>query len=153
MPDKLAAALGIIADVARNPAFAADELERARKEALDGLEVAYGDPGQVAAFATAPVTYAGTSFAHAAGGTPSSLKRLTRDDLAALPRRYWRPDRAVLVLTGDITPEAGFALADRRSATGRSRPTRRRRRPAARRAPRRATSPSTCPASARPRWR
>jgi zinc protease len=24
---------------------------------------------------------------------------------------HWRPDRAVLVLTGDITPEAGFALA------------------------------------------
>jgi zinc protease len=111
MPDKLAAALGIVADVARNPAFAPEELERARKEALDGFDVAYGDPGQVASFATAPVTYAGTSFAHAAGGTPSSVKRLTRDDLVRFHQTNWRPDRAVLVLTGDIAPEAGFALA------------------------------------------
>jgi zinc protease len=111
MPDKLPAALGIVADVARNPTFAPAELERARKEQLDGLEVAYGEPGQVAAYATAPVTYAGTSFAHAAGGTPSSLKRLTRDDLVRFHQANWRPDRAILVLTGDITPDEGFALA------------------------------------------
>ena len=111
MPAKLPDALAIMADVAHQPAFAADELERARKEALDELQVAYGDPGQVAAFANAPVVYAGTSFAHAADGTPSSLKRLARDDLARFHDRYWRPDNAILVLTGDITPDDGFALA------------------------------------------
>ncbi len=113
MPAKLPASLAIMADVARNPAFAADELERSRKEAFDDLEVAYGEPGQVAAFADAPVVYAGTPFAHAAGGTPASLKRLTRDDLAHFHDRYWRPDNAILVLTGDITPDEGFALADK----------------------------------------
>jgi zinc protease len=111
MPDKLASALAIMADVARDPAFAADELERARKQQLDDLDVAYGDPGQVAGFATAPVVYAGTSFAHAAGGTPASLKRLSRDDLVRFHDRNWRPDNAILVLTGDITPEQGFAMA------------------------------------------
>ncbi len=113
MPAKLPAALAIAADVARNPVFAADELSRARKQALDDLDVAYGDPGQVAASATAPVVYAGTSFAHAASGTPESLARLTRDDLARFHAEYWRPDNAILVLTGDITPAAGFALAER----------------------------------------
>jgi zinc protease len=111
MPDKLPAALAIVADVARAPAFAADELERARKQALDDLDVNYGEPGQVATFATAPVVYAGTSFAHAADGTPSSLKRITREDLAAYHDRYWRPDNAMLVLTGDVSPEDGFAIA------------------------------------------
>ncbi|HLY78716.1 MAG TPA: pitrilysin family protein, partial [Caulobacteraceae bacterium] len=111
MPAKLPSALAIMADVAHQPTFAADELERARKEALDDLEVAYGEPGQVAGFANAPVVYAGTSFAHAADGTPASLKRLTREDLAQFHDRYWRPDNAILVLTGDIAPEDGFALA------------------------------------------
>ncbi|HEX3918621.1 MAG TPA: pitrilysin family protein [Caulobacteraceae bacterium] len=113
MPDKLTAALAIVADVARHPTFAAEELDRARKESLDDLDVAYGDPGQVAANATAPVVYAGTSFAHAADGTPASLKRLTPADLKAFHDRYWRPDNAILVLTGDITPEQGFAMAER----------------------------------------
>jgi zinc protease len=111
MPAKLPSALAIMADVARSPAFAVDELERARKQALDDLDVAYGEPGQVSGFANAPVVYAGTSFAHAADGTPSSLKRLTRDDLARFHDRYWRPDNAILVLTGDITPDQGFAIA------------------------------------------
>jgi zinc protease len=111
MPDKLPAALAIMADVARRPAFAPDELDRARKQALDDLDVAYGDPGQVAANATAPVVYGGTAFAHAAAGTPASLARLTRDDLVRFHDDYWRPDNAILVLTGDITPEQGYAMA------------------------------------------
>jgi zinc protease len=113
MPAQLPGALGIMADVAENPVFAPDELERARKQALDSLQVALGDPGQVAAFATAPVVYAGTPYAHAADGTPQSLKRVTKLDLEAFHSAYWRPDNAILVLTGDIAPEAGFALAER----------------------------------------
>ena len=42
MPDKAPAALAIMADVAKNPAFAAEELERQRQQALDGLQVAGG---------------------------------------------------------------------------------------------------------------
>jgi zinc protease len=113
MPGKLPAALAIMADVARNPAYAADELERARKEALGDLDVSDGDPAQVAAFATAPVVYAGTSFAHAADGSKGSLTRIARADLAAFHDRYWRPDNAILTLTGDITPDQGFALAEK----------------------------------------
>ena len=112
MPSRLPTALAIIADLSRHPAFAQDELDRARKQQLDDLEVAYGDPGQVAGFATAAVVYAGTPFAHTEGGDPVSLKRLTRNDLVRFHDTYWRPDNAILVLTGDITPEAGFAMAE-----------------------------------------
>ena len=64
----------------------------------------------------------------------------------------WRPDKAILVLTGDITPEQGFALAEQAFGDWP--------RPAEPPPPppgghpngaRRATSPSTCPASARRR--
>ncbi len=116
MPGNLAPAMAIMADVARNPAFAQGELDRVRTQALDGLSVAFTRPGSVAGFATAPVIHAGSPFGHVAGGTPSSLKRIARDDLAALHAAYWRPDNAVLILTGDLTPEEGFALA--RSAYG-----------------------------------
>ena len=60
--------------------------------------------------ATAPVVYAGTPFGHAANGDPASLKRLTAADLARFHAAYWRPDNAVLVLTGDLSPAEGFAL-------------------------------------------
>jgi zinc protease len=113
MPDKLDAGMAIMADVARNPAFAADELERQRAQSLDGLRVAYQEPGQVAAYAAAPVVFGGTPFGHVATGTPGSIARLKPADLAALHATWYRPDNSVLVLTGDITPEQGFALAEK----------------------------------------
>ncbi len=112
MPDKLPAALAIMADVARNPAFAQEELERQRTQALDGLSVAYQSPGQLAAFAASPVVFSGTAFGQVATGTPASIAKLTTADLAKLHAASFRPDNAILVLTGDITPQAGFALAE-----------------------------------------
>ena len=106
-------AMAIMADVAENPAFSASELERVRTETLDGLSVAYQRPGSLASFATAPVLYAGSAYGHVAGGTPGSLPKIKRTDLAKTHAAYWRPDNAVLVLTGDLTPEAGFALAEK----------------------------------------
>lgn len=112
MPDKLKDAMAIMADVAKNPAFAAEELERQREQALDGLRVAYQQPGSVAGFAAAPVVFAGTPFGHVAQGTPQSLAKLKPADLARLHSTWFRPDNAVLVLTGDISADQGFALAE-----------------------------------------
>ena len=113
MPDKMPAALAIMADVAMHPAFAAEELDRQREQALDGLRVAYEQPGSVAGFAAAPVIYGGTPFGHAVSGTPDSLPKLKPADLAKLHGAWFRPDNAILVLTGDITAEQGFALAEK----------------------------------------
>lgn len=108
-----APAMAIMADVAENPAFATAELDRVRAETLDSLSVAYQRPGSLAGFATAPVLYAGSAYGHVAGGTPGSLPKIKRTDLAKTHAAYWRPDNAVLVLTGNLTPEAGFALAEK----------------------------------------
>ena len=113
MPSNLAAAMAIMADVAQNPAFAPEELERQRAKSLDGLSVSYEQPGALAGFAVGPVLFAGTAFGHAPDGTPNSLARLAVADLAKLHHRYYRPDNTVLVLTGDISPDKGFALAEK----------------------------------------
>ncbi|MDB5476098.1 MAG: peptidase family [Phenylobacterium sp.] len=112
MPDKLTTALPIMADVTRNPAFAAEELDRQRQLALDNLQVAYQSPGQVASYAAGPVIFAGTPFGHVANGTPDSLAKLKPADLAAMHGAWFRPDNAILVFTGDIAPEQAFALAE-----------------------------------------
>ena len=97
-----------------NPAFAAEELERQRQQALDGLRGRLqparlaGRPGR-----RRRVVYGGTPYGHRSSGTPASLQGLTRADLARFHAAWWRPDNAVLVLTGDITPEQGFALAEK----------------------------------------
>jgi zinc protease len=117
MPNNLTPALAIMADVAEHPVFAANELERVRKETLDDLEVNYQRPGSVAGYVTAPVVYAGTPFGHVANGTPASIKRLSRADLVTFHAANWRPDNAILVITGPLTAEEGFVYAEKAFGT------------------------------------
>ncbi len=111
--DQLDPAMAVFADVARNPAFAAEELERARRQSLDELEVAMSDPGELAAFAAARLVYGASPYGAPLGGTQTSLAAITAADVSAYHRAAWRPDNATLILTGDLTAEEGFALAQK----------------------------------------
>ncbi len=109
--DRANDAFTVFADVARNPAFAEAELARARQQALDGLQVALSQPGSIAGFAMTRAIYGDAPY----GGVPSpaSLSAITPADATSFHRTYWRPDNAVLVITGDVSVETGFALAER----------------------------------------
>jgi len=110
---KLDAALALVAEVAREPVFAADEIERVRTQTLDALKVAYASPGTLAGLVAERLAYGNGAYGHPASGTPESLPRIARDDLVAAHRRTFRPDNAVLILAGDVTPDAGLAMARR----------------------------------------
>ena len=105
-------ALPVLADVVRHPAFAQDELDRLRAQKLDDLTVAMQEPGALAGRAAARLVFGEGPYGHPADGSPGSLSRITRADVTAQYARLYRPDQAVLVLTGDIEPEAGFAMAE-----------------------------------------
>jgi zinc protease len=105
--------LPILADVVRRPIFAQTELDRLRKQQLDDLSVATQEPGALAAMAMAPVVFASGPYGHPEEGSPQSLARITREAVIRQYEALYRPDDAILVLTGDIDPEQGFALAQR----------------------------------------
>jgi zinc protease len=108
--DKAAAAFAIMADVVRNPAFAAEEVERARQETLDNLMVGMRQPSTIAQKAITRLMFGPAPY----GSTPSpaSVAGITQDDIAAFHAARWRPDQAILVIAGDVTSEEGFALAE-----------------------------------------
>ncbi|QSX77783.1 M16 family metallopeptidase [Agrilutibacter solisilvae] len=110
--DRLKDALPIFADVVRVPTFAAEEVARQRQQALDELTVTLRNPGALASIAANRTIYGDAPYGRMAGGTPASLAKLNAEQLQAYHRTWWRPDNAVLVLAGDITPEQGFALAE-----------------------------------------
>jgi zinc protease len=110
--DKVAPAMGIMGDVVRNPSLSQDELDRLKSQLIDDLQVAMQQPGSLGGWVTARALYGSGAYGHPLGGDPSSLKRITRADVVALHRTWYRPDNAILTLAGDITPEQGFALAE-----------------------------------------
>lgn len=109
--DRAAQAFTVMADVARNPAFAQEELDRAKQEALDGLQVALSSPGAIAGLAMPRAIYGETPYGSVA--SERSLTAITREDMVGFHRTYWRPDNAVLVIAGDVSADEGFAIAER----------------------------------------
>ena len=106
-------ALPIFALVARRPTFAPAELERQRLQALDDLKVSMADPSALAGFAAARAVYGAAPYGAPVDGAPQSLAALTPKDEIAFHQAWWRPDLTTLVLSGDLTPEEGFAAAQR----------------------------------------
>ncbi len=110
--DQLAPAMDILADVAQNPVFAADELERARAQAIDAANVQMKDPMALAGMVASNTVFGAAPYGHVLEGTPASLKAITRDAVTGAYARSWRPGDTTLVMVGDITPAAARALAE-----------------------------------------
>lgn len=108
---RLDEALALMADVLRRPLLAADELERARAQVLDGLRVTWNNPGELAAL-TLRRAYWG-AVPHGAVAPAAAVQRLQRGDVLAFQRAWVQPARVALVLAGDVAPDHGLALAQR----------------------------------------
>ena len=107
----LAPALALLTDVVRHPALAADELERARAQAIDAVGVETSSPPQLAALVANRLVFGDGAYGAPVEGTPASLAAITRADLAASYASTWTPGRTALVLVGDITPARALSLA------------------------------------------
>ncbi len=111
MSDKADAALAILADVVEHPVFKQEEIDRLKKQRLDGLRVALEQPGAVATFAAERVVFGDGEYGHSINGTIESVQAMHRDDIVRLYKKYYVPANAALVLVGDLTPEQGQAYA------------------------------------------
>ncbi|HET7712433.1 MAG TPA: pitrilysin family protein [Thermoanaerobaculia bacterium] len=113
LKSNFAEALRYVADAARNPAFGQGELDRLRDQNIDALQVALEEPRTVANFVAMRVIFGPSAYGHNLGGTPESLRRISRADVAAFHRAYFRPDNALLIVAGDIEPATAFEEAER----------------------------------------
>ena len=109
--DQAAPALAILADVARNPVFAPEEIERARAQTIDGVQVAIKNPSQLAGLVAARAVLGNAPYAHPLSGTSTSLKAITRGDIQTAYGMTWLPEQTTLILVGDVTPAAAKTLA------------------------------------------
>ena len=109
--DRIAPALAVMADVARHPAFAPAEIERARTQAIDDAAIALTDPKAIARMTATKAVFGDTVYGHVASGTPKSLKAITRADVERAYAAGASPTGATLIMTGDIDLDGAVALA------------------------------------------
>jgi zinc protease len=98
------AALGLLADIALQPAFAEDQVSRARDDQLAAIDRQRDDIFQFTGQALREALYPAHPMRFNLDGTRESVEALTRDDLAAYHRALAVPSNMVLAVYGDIDP-------------------------------------------------
>jgi zinc protease len=111
--DSLDLALEMVSDLARNPSFAQEEIDRQKQQILSGLKVSYEDPDYVAGVVFDRLVYGFHPYGRPDSGTPQSIASITRDDLASYHKKWFGPNNAILAIVGDVKPEEAFAGAER----------------------------------------
>jgi len=101
---KLDSALALMADVALRPAFAAEELERLRKERLTTLLQWHDQPRSIASVMFNQTLF-GTKHPYGlpALGDEKTLRSFGVADLKNFHAAYFRPNNATLIVVGAVT--------------------------------------------------
>src|SRR5256885_11547844 len=97
-------ALEIFADVLQNPAFRPEDLERVRGLKIRGLTQKLAIPGALASDEAARLLYGDEHpFGQPSGGTIETVRGITADDLRKFHDTWYRPNNALISVSGDIT--------------------------------------------------
>jgi zinc protease len=117
MKDSFALALDLVSDLARNPRFAAEEIDRQKQQMFSGLKVSYQDPDYLAAVVFDRLVYGFHPYGRPDSGTPQSIASITRDDLVAFHKGWFGANNAILAIVGDVQQEEAFAGAEKAFGT------------------------------------
>jgi zinc protease len=109
-PD-LPVVLDVLADALRNPVFPADKVEKIRAERITDYQIAENSTASVAARRANQLLYpVGHPYHDHPLGTDSTLRVITREDLAAFHARHYGPNNTIIVLVGDVDPKQATEL-------------------------------------------
>ena len=108
----LGPAFAVLADVVRNPTFPESEIDREKKRHLDALSQQSKNANAVAGRVRSMLAFGPEHpYGRPVQGLPSTVEKITRDDLAAFHASRWKPGSSALVFAGDITLDEAVALA------------------------------------------
>lgn len=109
MSDKLDKALMIMSDAVINPSFSQSEIDLLKSQTLDGLTYNLTQPGFLANYVASAYSYQ----KHPVGGTVSSIKEISRDDILTYYSQKLIPKNSILIFIGDINAEQAKSLSEK----------------------------------------
>jgi predicted Zn-dependent peptidase len=114
MKKDLDTGLGLLDDVLRNPVFPAEEVEKLKKQRIDGIRAAKDQAGGVIRTYYTALLYANHPYGRPAGGDEKSLAAIARDDVVQFHREHYLAGNMIVAVVGDFdTPAMEKLLAAR----------------------------------------
>ena len=115
LSETLPQALDLLAEVLMQPAFKTEDVERIRSVLLTGLLQKKASPAAVAGDQASRLFYgAKHPLGQPRGGTPETLKAITVADLKKFHDTWYRPNGAVIGVSGDVTAAEMQTMLDAR---------------------------------------
>jgi zinc protease len=116
-------AMDLVSDVALHAKFEDSEIGRQKQQLLSNLRVNYDDADYLASAVFERAVYGQHPYGLPSEGTPISVQALSREDVVQFHDAYYAPGTALLALSGDISPEAAFAAAEKYFGAWSTKPT------------------------------
>ena len=104
--------LELVADLARNASFPAEEFERERRQKIESLRVERTTPGFLASERLRRVLFGEHPYAIIAP-TEAQVAAFQREQLEDYYRHYYSPANALLIIVGDFSADQMLALAEK----------------------------------------
>jgi len=109
LKEALAEGTRAFAEAALQPGWNRQRFAILKADAISAAKKSLEEPGVRAAQLTARLLYPAHGYGHRTGGDAGSLTRIEMKDLQDLYRRQFRPQGAVLAVSGDVTMQSLLA--------------------------------------------
>jgi len=105
-------AVSVLSDMINNPVFDTEEIERYRKQVLNGILQSKENPDVICAENFDRLLFGNHPYGHPVRGNRESVESLTRDDIAGFYDDFIRPNNSFLILSGDVYPDSIFPFIE-----------------------------------------
>jgi len=97
--------LDLLAELLTDANFPSDEVKRVKQSLLASIKTKNYRPGTIAYERFSSALYPDSPYGRPVEGNEESVEKLTRQDVLDFYRRYYRPNRATLIVVGDVSHE------------------------------------------------
>jgi len=101
----LPAGLELLAEVLMNAVFPQEEIERQKQAVIASIRAKQEQPGEIADMRFAAAIFPQTRYGRVVEGTEASVRAIPQASLREFYRRYYRPNRSIMAIVGDISHE------------------------------------------------
>jgi zinc protease len=99
----LATGLELLAEILTLSTFPQEEIDRQKQSIIASIKAREEDPGDIAQRRFAAALYPQSPYGRPVEGSEASVKGLEQQSLRAFYERYYRPNRTILAVVGDIS--------------------------------------------------
>jgi zinc protease len=101
----LSTGVALLAEILTESMFPEQEIERQKQSIVAALKAREEDPGDVAERRFAKALFPDSPYGRPVEGTESSVAALSQQNLREFYDRYYRPNRTIMAVVGDVSSE------------------------------------------------